>query len=71
MSYYREARYIFHDCETGQHKSGVHAHYDDLKDLPHEIRQKMWLYHYYPNPEQKPAADGFADFVRRRDTFFI
>lgn len=60
---------IFHDCETSPFKSGVHAHYDDLKNLPTEIKEKMWLYHYQPNPPQKPAEDGFQGFVVKGQEF--
>jgi ribonuclease BN (tRNA processing enzyme) len=56
---------IIHDCETAPYKSGVHAHYDDLKTLPPEIKSKMLLYHYQPNPIQNPVEDGFIGFAHK------
>lgn len=46
---YAAADLIIHDCETSPFKSGVHAHYDDLKDLPADIKSKMLLVHYQDN----------------------
>jgi ribonuclease BN (tRNA processing enzyme) len=63
--FYQSASTIFHDCETAPYFSKVHAHYNDLKTLPPEIKKKMWLYHYQPNPPQDPKADGFLGFVKR------
>ena len=71
QSFYEKAEIIFHDCETSLRHSGVHAHYDDLKTLPKEIKSKMYLYHYQPNPEQDPIQDGFAGFVRKGEKFCI
>lgn len=66
---YKKAKLIFHDCETNPWKSKVHAHYDDLKLLPETIKNKMWLYHYSPNPVQKPKEDGFCGFVEKGQKF--
>jgi len=56
--FYDRADLIFHDCETGYGKvdggpdlqqpfmSGVHAHLEELADLPAETKAKMRLYHY-------------------------
>lgn len=60
---------IFHDCETLPFKTRVHAHYDELCELPREIKQKMWLYHYQPHPIQKPERDGFRGFVVKGQEF--
>ncbi len=65
----RKAAVIFHDCETNPVKSIVHAHYDDLRTLPAEIRKKTWLYHYQPHPEVDPTVDGFMGFVTKGQTF--
>jgi hypothetical protein len=40
---------IIQDCETSPFKSGVHAHYEDLKTLPENVKQKMILVHYQDN----------------------
>jgi ribonuclease BN (tRNA processing enzyme) len=71
MAYYEEATFIFHDCET-LYKSGVHAHYDQLKQLPDHIKIKMYLTHYqdnivldYENRSLEAVEDGFMGFVRK------
>lgn len=68
MRFWQEADVILQDCESGP-KSGVHAHYDELKSLPPEIRAKMWLYHYSLGAREKydPVADGFRGFLRKHD----
>ena len=67
--FYKEADVIFQDAETSKFKSGVHAHYTDLKTLAPEIRRKMWLYHFQPGELPDAKADGFAGFVRRGQAF--
>lgn len=67
--FYTRAHLIFQDCETSPYKSGVHAHYDELEALPREIKKKMWLCHYQPDPPQ--SADGFAGFVKKGQIFEI
>jgi ribonuclease BN (tRNA processing enzyme) len=74
MDFYKRASVIFQDCETydlsGKIKSGVHAHYTELKTLPEDIRRKMWLYHYNDGELPKAAEDdGFAGFVIKGQTF--
>jgi hypothetical protein len=39
-SSYGCAGLIFHDCETGKVKTGIHSHYDDLAQLPAAIRAR-------------------------------
>ena len=64
---------IFHDCqlfETGDNnRLGVHASYQQLKQLPPDIRQKMWLYHYGDTPLPDAQKDGFAGFVKSFQSF--
>ena len=67
--FYKESDLILQDCETAQYKSGVHAHYSDLVTLDDEIKAKMWLYHYQPNPHQRPEEDGFAGFIVKGQSF--
>lgn len=62
---------IFHDCETSPFKTGVHAHYTELCTLPAEVKQKIWLYHYQPDPVYNPEADGFRGFVSKGQEFEI
>jgi ribonuclease BN (tRNA processing enzyme) len=67
--FYSMADTIFHDCETQPFRSGVHAHYDDMKTLPEDTKKKMWLYHYSPDPKQDPIKDGFQGFCHKGQTF--
>ena len=92
--FYGQADVIFHDCETSYaglaqgepdfkvpFKSGVHAHLEELAQLPAEEKIKMWLYHYQDGTldqkaptgssllEQRAEGFGFQGFVRRGDTF--
>jgi ribonuclease BN (tRNA processing enzyme) len=67
--FYNAADIIFHDCETANWFSGVHAHYKELITLSPEIKKKMWLYHYNPGPLPDSKSDGFRGFVKRGQTF--
>jgi hypothetical protein len=64
-AYYNEAGIIIHDCETmylpngSALKSGVHAHYEDLKTLPSKIKSKMYLCHYNDNVADPPSPEQF------------
>ncbi|MBB4285344.1 MBL fold metallo-hydrolase [Roseospira goensis] len=69
MPAYRAAHLIFHDCDTGPHCGGVHAHYRDLRTLPADVKAKMWLYHYPDGPLPDARADGFRGFVRPGQVF--
>lgn len=66
---YNKSDLIFQDCETSASKSGVHAHYNELKLLSPEIKSKMWLYHYQPGPLPNAKLDGFKGFVRKGQCF--
>ena len=72
---HKTASLIFQDCETydwrGSNKSGVHAHYNELKTLPDEIKKKMWLYHYQDGEKPNAEEDGFAGFVYKGQSFEI
>lgn len=48
-SIYESADEIYHDCETLEYSSGVHAHFNDLCKLPDDIKKKMHLCHYQDN----------------------
>lgn len=67
--YYKTARIIFQDCETAEVKTKTHAHYDELKQLPLDIKKKMWLYHYNPGNRPEPSSDGFLGFVKKGQSF--
>jgi ribonuclease BN (tRNA processing enzyme) len=67
---YDMADVIFHDCEITSYPSGVHAHYDELKTLPADVKKKMSLYHYHePTAWDKGHEDGFASFIQVGDSF--
>ena len=67
--FYADSDVILHDAETSAHRSGVHAHYDELKSLAPEVRAKMWLYHYQDGPLPDAKADGFAGFIEKGQVF--
>lgn len=75
---YKRAWIIFQDCEAAPYRSGVHAHYDDLRTLPGATKAKMWLYHVNddvtaPNSpwQQRAKDDGFAGFIQKGQSFEI
>jgi ribonuclease BN (tRNA processing enzyme) len=65
--FYAMSDLIIQDCETGKFPSGVHAHYDELKTLPVDIKKKMRLVHFQDN-----VRDNYEDWnnVARADGFF-
>ncbi len=67
--FYNMADLIFHDCETSQSESKVHAHYKKLRTLPEKFKRKMWLYHYQDGELPDAIADGFLGFVKRGQVF--
>lgn len=67
--YYHTADLIFHDCETSQVPTSVHAHYQELLTLSPSIKQKMWLYGYQPGKLPDASQDGFLGFVKRGQVF--
>lgn len=68
-NFYDMADLIFHDCETGEFESGVHAHYNQLKTLPEKFTKKMWLYHYQDGELPDAKADRFLGFVKIGQVF--
>jgi ribonuclease BN (tRNA processing enzyme) len=68
--FYDRSDVIFHDCSTA-FPDPVHAYYGDLATLDAATKKKMWLYHYQPNPTQKPKEDGFGGFVKKGQEFKI
>jgi ribonuclease BN (tRNA processing enzyme) len=69
LPYYQKADYIFQDCEIAAIPSGVHAHYNQLRTLPPEIKAKMWLYHYNSGALPDAVADGFGGFIQPGQQF--
>ncbi|HHF7345526.1 TPA: MBL fold metallo-hydrolase [Legionella feeleii] len=71
LDYYEEATIIFHDCETAEKKSGVHAHYSELVTIPARLKKKIWLYHHSPGKLPDARADGFLGFVKKGQSFLF
>lgn len=85
FDFYEEADVIIQDCETlftapsnspscDAIKSRVHAHYNDLKTLPDNIKAKMCLCHYGDNViknqkvfDEDAKKNGFLGFLRAGD----
>lgn len=67
--YYQEADVIFHDCETSQYPTPVHTRYEQLLNLPENIKNKIWLYGYQPGTLPNAEKDGFLGFVKRGQVF--
>ena len=76
LDMYKDVDFIVQDCETSSFKSGVHANYMDLRELPADIKAKMALTHYGDNVmddsgkvtaewADKAKADGFYGFINR------
>jgi len=76
MAYYREAKVVFHDCETTPFKSGVHPNFDDIISLPEDVKEKMFLYHYHDNVVEewdewngKAKNNGLGGFIKEGAIF--
>ncbi len=67
--YYEQADIIFHDCETSEFPTPVHARYQQLLTLPTTIKSKMWLYGYQPGQLPDAEKDGFLGFIQRGQSF--
>jgi ribonuclease BN (tRNA processing enzyme) len=68
--FYAMSDLIIQDCETAPFQSKVHAHYDELKTLPADIKRKMRLVHFQDNVRddfvewnKKALADGFFNLI--------
>lgn len=73
-TFYGQADIIIQDCETAPFRSGVHAHYDELKTLSDELKEKMYLVHFQDNVlddfegwKEKASKDKFKGFLRKGD----
>jgi ribonuclease BN (tRNA processing enzyme) len=69
--FYEKSALIFHDCETSPYPSGVHAHFNQLKNLPAAVKQKTWLYHYNSGARPNATAAGFRGYVAPGQIFFL
>ncbi len=62
---YNKIEVIFHDCDIKGFSRGVHAAYDELCQLPEEIRSKTYLCHYSEAVNTIDAlVDGFAGLAK-------
>jgi ribonuclease BN (tRNA processing enzyme) len=71
QSYYEKADIIFQDCELSVTPTTVHATFEELKKLPLEIKNKMWLYGYQPMLLPDYKEHGFLGFVKRAQSFYF
>jgi len=71
QTFYDSVDVIFHDCETTPFKSGVHAHFKDLKTLDEETKSKMWLTHYSDGDKPDAEKAGFAGYVEKGQVFIL
>lgn len=55
--FYDGSTVVYMDCETG-FASGVHPHISELRELPADMKRKMWLYHYDEEPEYDEGEFG-------------
>ncbi|MBF0286427.1 MAG: MBL fold metallo-hydrolase [SAR324 cluster bacterium] len=66
-------KYLLHDCQlfnSGEdNKFGVHTSYQELLQLPQNIREHLWLYHFGDTPLPDAKADGFAGFIEHMQHF--
>lgn len=60
--YKDRAQIMFHDVQF--FKGGVHASLEELKTLPSEVKEKMFLMHY-PDGWEKQNIDGFAGWTEQ------
>ena len=67
--YYEQADLIFHDCETSEFPTTVHAHYHELANLPTKLKGKIWLYGYQQGQLPDAKKDGFLGFVEQGQVF--
>lgn len=70
-AFYDQADVIYQDCEVTPFKSGVHAHFSDLKTLPDATKDKMWLYHCQDKNQLDAEGNGFKGFVQKGQKFMF
>ena len=59
----KDVEIIFHDCQ--HFPGGVHANYNQLKELPDEYKEKMYLYHLSDGMlEIDVIQDGFLGMMK-------
>ena len=69
LSCYSDADLIFQDWEIADYPTNIHAHYQQLVNLPKQIKNKMWLYGYQPGNLPNARQNGFSGFVKRGQVF--
>ncbi len=73
MHGYQSCSCIFHDCQifdAGENnRLGVHTSYNQLLQLPPEVRRHIWLYHYGDISLPDAKGDGFLGFLTRQQSF--
>lgn len=77
LDFYKMADVIFEDCEYiyingSPLMSRVHAHYEELKELDSDIRNKMYLIHYQDAMmDVDVTKDGFKGLAVKGETINI
>lgn len=75
MPFWEQADVIFQDCEMMEYPNSVHAQFHQLKQIPEQYKNKMWLYHYmlygktYEELEAQVLEAGFAGLVKKGQEF--
>ena len=66
--YKDRAQVMFHDVQF--FKGGVHASLEELRTLPSEVKEKMFLMHY-PDEWTKQNIDGFAGWAKQGSRYIF
>jgi ribonuclease BN (tRNA processing enzyme) len=69
----QQASLIFHECSfTPAYPGTVHTHYEQLLELPDDLRSRMVLIHHGPKPEGlDPMGDGFHGVAHKGGTYQV
>lgn len=66
---------VLHDCQLfdsgEENRFGVHASYNQLYNLPPNIRKRIWLYHFGDTPLPDAQSDGFQGFIEQFQSFTL
>jgi ribonuclease BN (tRNA processing enzyme) len=71
IKFYNDADMIWQDCETYPFKSRVHAHRDDLTQLPANVKEKMLLQHVNDNILEANGMPTAEALQWAKDTGFL
>lgn len=66
----RQCTTILHDCQLHGH-GAVHTTLDQLKSLPDELQQRIWLMHYNDDMEDFIEEAGAMRFLRQHQMYIF